>query len=445
MPVTAGRGKWFLVFSAILLIAGSSCRPLHQTCARVVPVGMGWANNSVNTVSFRKHSLYTAGDTQFVAFYDPERYMVLGKRRVGDTVWRLHRTQYQGNAADAHNSISIIVDKEGYLHAAWDHHNNALRYARSVAPYSLQLGEKLPMTGNAENRISYPEFYAMPDGKLLFFYRDGGSGSGNLVINQYNPEEKKWVQLHNNLINGEGKRNAYWQACTDDQGTLHISWVWRESPDVASNHDLCYARSKDGGISWEKSNGEKYTLPITAATAEYALRIPQKRELINQTSMTTDEDGQPFIASYWRDSGTQVPTYHVVYWDGEWKVSNVGLRKTPFSLSGAGSKRIPIARPQLLVRGRGDNASVWVVFRDEERGSKVSVASVERIRSGKWKAEDLTSFFVGSWEPTLDVVQWKKKNALHLFVQHVEQVDGEGRAERPPQKVMVLEWKPNVK
>lgn len=427
------------------MLAGTACSSLKPTGPRLVPAGLGWANNSVNTVSFRKHSLFTAGDTQFIAFYDPERYMVLGKRLVSDTVWQLHRTQYQGNTADAHNSISIIVDKDGYLHAAWDHHNNALHYARGVAPYSLNLGEKMPMTGIAENRISYPEFYAMPDGKLLFFYRDGGSGNGNLVINQYNPEDKKWVQLHNNLISGERKRNAYWQACSDDKGTLHLSWVWRESPDVASNHDLCYARSKDGGRTWEKPNGETYTLPITAATAEYALRIPQRHELINQTSMTTDDEGRPFIASYWRDSSTQVPTYHVVYWDGKWKVTNVGLRQTPFSLSGAGSKRIPIARPQLLVSGRGEKASAWLIFRDEERGSKVSVASLEEIRKGKWKARDLTNFSVGSWEPTLDVVQWKKNKALHLFVQYVEQVDEEGRADLPPQKVMVLEWNPNVK
>lgn len=439
----SGAGKWLWVFSLLVWFGVAACSQRKLAGPRLVPAGKGWANNSVNTVSFRKNSLYTAGDTQFIAYYDPERYMILGKRLVGDTAWQLHRTQYQGNAADAHNSISLIVDNDGCLHVAWDHHNNALRYAKSVAPYSLSLGEKMPMTGKAENRISYPEFYSLPDGKLLFFYRDGGSGNGNLVINQYNTNEKKWVQLQRNLIDGEGKRNAYWQACTDNQGTIHVSWVWRESPDVASNHDLCYARSKDGGLTWEKSTGEKYTLPITAATAEYALHIPQKSELINQTSMTTDDAGRPFIASYWRDSNTQVPTYHVVYWDGGWKVSNVGLRQTPFSLSGAGSKRIPIARPQILVKGRGEEASVWLLFRDEERGSKVSVATVNGIRSGNWKASDLTTFSVGSWEPTLDIVQWKKNGVIHLFVQRVEQVDNEGKADLPPQMVQVLEWSPN--
>jgi hypothetical protein len=66
------------------------------------------------------------------------------------------------------------------------------------------------------------------------------------------------------------------------------TWVWRETWDVATNHDICYAKSVDGGKTWQKSGGEKYELPITAASAEYACRVPQKSELINQTSMCVD-------------------------------------------------------------------------------------------------------------------------------------------------------------
>ena len=439
-------GKRFPVFGLFfcgMLVACTSQRSL--TKPRLVNAGLGWANNSINTVPFRKNSLITHGDTQFIAYYNAGQQVVLGKRQVGDTTWLLHETRYRGHASDAHNSISLAVDGEGFLHVAWDHHNNPLRYARSTAPGALTLADKQPMVGTLENHLSYPEFYNLPNGNLLFFYRDGGSGNGNLVINRYDVIQKSWTRLHSNLIDGEGRRNAYWQACTDSKGVVHLSWVWRESPDVASNHDLCYARSVDGGLTWKKSTGEAFPIPITAATAEYALRIPQKSELINQTSITTDDNGNPFIASYWRDSGTQVPTYHVVYQDKEWSVSNVGLRQTSFSLSGAGSKRIPIARPQILVKGKGKTASVWVVFRDEERGSRVSVAAVKHIRSAAWKAVDLTSFSVGSWEPTLDMVQWKKKGALHLFVQHVEQVDAEGKADLPPQMVRVLEWKPVLK
>ncbi|WP_227990729.1 BNR repeat-containing protein [Flavisolibacter ginsenosidimutans] len=409
----------------------------------VFNVDNGWANNSVNTVVFRKNSLVSFKDTQFISFYDKDRYVVLGKRKLGEAKWILKKTVYQGHITDAHNCISIMIDGEGFLHMAWDHHNNPLRYCRSIAPGSLDLTDKMPMTGKAEDKVSYPEFHKLPNGDLLFFYRDGGSGNGNLVLNKYNLATKQWTQLQQNLIDGEGQRNAYWQACVDAKGTIHISWVWRESPDVASNHDMGYACSKDGGFTWKKSTGEKYSLPITQKSAEYAVHIPQNSELINQTSMTTDEEGRPFIATYWRDAGTTVPQYHIIYRaKKDWKVLPLNFRKTPFSLSGQGSKRIPVARPQLLVKGKGEKAKAVLLFRDEERGGKVSVATIDKIERNKCKLFDLTQTSVGSWEPTYDTELWKEKHVLNLFVQKVEQVDAEGVANMPPQPVQVLEWKP---
>ncbi|WP_207494827.1 BNR repeat-containing protein [Aridibaculum aurantiacum] len=432
-----------LAMLLLVLLANESPAQQAVKGVEIIPVDSGWANNSINAVVFRKNSLVTFRDTQFIAFYDPTSHVVLGKRRLGSTNWILQKTEHKGNTSDAHNSISIMVDGAGYLHVAWDHHNNALRYMRSISPGSLQMISKMPMTGKLEGRVSYPEFFKLPNGNLLFFYRDGGSGQGNLVINQYNVVTQQWEQLHSNLVDGQKKRNAYWQACVDGAGTIHVSWVWRESPDVASNHDMAYARSVDGGKTWERSTGEKYVLPITAATAEYALRIPQKSELINQTSMTTDDKGNPFIASYWKDSGSMVPQYHIIFHNGkQWRTATIPIRKTSFSLSGVGSKRIPISRPQVMVKGKGDKASVLLVFRDEERGSKVSVATNKKMRRNRWKVYDLTNRSVGSWEPSFDTELWREKQQLHLFVQYVEQVDGEGKAAISPQMVEVLEWKP---
>jgi hypothetical protein len=261
-------------------------------------------------------------------------------------------------------------------------------------------------------------------------------------MNRYDVKSKIWTQLHTNLIDGEGRQNAYWQACVDKNGTFNISWVWRGSPDVASNHNMLFARSTDGGISWEKSTGEKYTLPINEANAELACNIPQNSELINQTSMTTDDGGNPFIASYWRSGNSTVPQYHIVYnVANKWKDLDLGFRTTPFSLSGVGTKRIPISRPQVLVSGKGDKASIRLFFRDSERRDKVSVAVCNDIAQNKWQVSDLTNFGVGSWEPTYDTELWKDKKCLHLFVENVQQVDGEGVAESQPEIVNVLEVK----
>jgi hypothetical protein len=427
----------FCIASAISVSA--QVKPITS----LTDVDSGWANTSVNTVVFRKNSLVSYKNTQYIAFYNQQQFIVIGKRKSGDKKWQLKQTTYKGNAADAHNTISIIADGAGYLHMAWDHHGNPLNYCKSKTAGSLELTDKLSMTGTKEQKVTYPEFHKLPGGDLIFFYRDGQSGQGNLVVNRYSIQTKQWTQLHANLINGEGQRNAYWQACIDTRGTIHISWVWRESPDVASNHDMCYAKSSDGGKTWETSTGKKYQLPITAATAEYAVIIPQKTELINQTSMYADALGNPYIASYWREQGDSIPQYHLTYKNSSgWTTKNLDFRKTPFSLSGTGTRRIPVSRPQIIAWKTGKSFSIAFIFRDAERGNKVSAAICNNIATGKWNITDLSDEMVGSWEPTYDTELWKEKNILNLFVQRTEQVDAEGRANIPPQMIKVLEWRP---
>lgn len=404
-----------LVSTSFLISAG-------ELFGKFSEVGDGYAATSVNTAVFRGSSLATHGDTQYISYYDPEGNVVVGKRQVGTDDWTLHKTQYKGNVKDAHNVISIGVDGDGYLHASFDHHGHPLRYAKSIVPGSLELGEMQQMTGNDENDVTYPEFYSMPDGDLIFAYRSGASGRGNLVLNRYSTKDKKWSRIHDILIDGEGERNAYWQMMTDKEGTIHLSWVWRETWLVETNHDLCYARSKDGGLTWQRSDGTDYQLPITMATAEIAWQIPQNSELINQTSMTADADGNPFIATYWRDADSSVPQYRLVWHDGyKWNMETVGPRTQPFSLSGGGTKMIPIARPRIM----SDGKKACYIFRDEERGSKVSVAYTPDLGNEEWKVEDLTEFSVDAWEPSLDMNLWNDQRKLNVFVQTSHQGDGE--------------------
>ncbi len=411
---------------AMMLISDSIIASSAGLAGKLSEVGEGYAATSVNTAVFRGSSIATHGNTQYISYYDPEGYVMLGKRELGTDEWTLQKTQYKGNIKDAHNVISIGVDGDGYLHASFDHHGHPLRYAKSVAPGSLELGEMEAMTGIDENDVTYPEFYTMPDGDLIFAYRSGASGRGNLVLNRYSNQEKKWSRIHDILIDGEGERNAYWQMMADNEGTLHLSWVWRETWLVETNHDLCYARSKDGGITWQRSDGTDYELPITMATAEIAWEIPQNSELINQTSMTADRGGKPYIATYWRDADSSVPQYRLVWHDGsKWEMTTVGRRTEPFSLSGGGTKMIPIARPRIV----SDGKKAWYVFRDQERGSKVSVAHTADLGIEEWRVDDLTDFSVDAWEPSLDMNLWNNQHKLHIFVQTSHQGDGEKIAE----------------
>jgi hypothetical protein len=428
----------FIVVIALAVSALNLYAQVSQT-ARLIPVAKGWAKNQVNAVIFRKNSVTSFGKNQYLAFYDENSKVTVARRRRGSKTWEIRQTQFTGNTTDAHNSISLAVDGRGFLHLAWNHHGSPLNYSRSKQSESLEFSDNLPMISENETKVTYPEFYNLPNGSLLFFYRDGASGNGNLALNLYDPKAQKWSRVQSNLIDGEGQRNAYPQAAVDKQGTIHLSWVWRESPNVATNHDLCYAKSTDGGKTWQKSTGEKYSLPITAGTAEYVWRIPQKSELINQTSMTADFRGNPFIATYWRPENSPVPQFQLVYFDGaKWQHSQISNRRTAFSLSGAGTKKIPVSRPQVVV----DKNNIFVIFRDVERANRVSVAICRDLKKEVWQTIDLTKTDVGMWEPTFDQNLWNEKKELHLFVQKVGQGDGEKLEDIAPQMISILEWKP---
>ena len=304
----------FFCLQACNIILQQGVLHAQMPAAKMIIVDSGWANNSINTVPFRKNSLVTFLDTQYIAYYNQQGYVVAGKRKTGSADWQLRQTQYRGNVADAHNSISF------------------------------------------------------------------SSGNGNLVINRYDIHLQKWQQVQSNLIDGERQRNAYWQACVDTRGVFHISWVWRESPDVASNHDLCYASSADGGKTWNKSTGEKYSLPIKAASAEYICHISQNSDLINQTAMYADEESHPFIATYRRQQNDSVPQYHLVFKTRKkWQIQNTGFRKTIFSLSGTGTKRIPVSRPQLITYKNQQFIAAVIIFRDNERGGFISASTNNNI------------------------------------------------------------------
>lgn len=434
--------KRFIGF-VVACVMGGGMPSLHAqgtTCVdvRLVEVAPGYSQTSVNTAVFRNSALVTHRNWQFIGFYDADGYVTLGKRKLGTDQWTLHKTAYQGNVKDAHNVISMMVDGKGYLHIAFDHHGHPLRYCNSIAPYSLELGALQSMTGVDEGNVTYPEFYRLAKGDLLFAYRSGASGRGNLVMNRYDVKSQTWHRVHDVLIDGENQRNAYWQLYVDQKGIIHLSWVWRETWMVETNHDLCYARSYDNGQTWYKTDGTRYELPIRQDNAEYACRIPQRSELINQTSMSADEEGNPYIASYWRSADSKVPQYRLVWHDGHsWHSRQVSQRTTPFSLQGGGTKMIPIARPRLVT----DKGRVYYLFRDEERGSRVSMAYTADVKGGNWQVTDLTDFTVGAWEPNHDAELWKNRKKLHLFVQNTRQGDGERTVEFEPQTVYVLEIK----
>ena len=431
-----------------MLGAAPAVDAVPSTTARCITISdTAWAGSSVNVVANIRQSLFTESRTQFAAFYDAEGYMVLAKRALGADTWETRRSVYKGNVADAHNSISLVVDGAGFVPVAWAHHGNALNYARSVAPGSLELGPKTAMTGDREAKVTYPQFFRLADGDVLFLYRDGASGRGSLVLNRYSMAAGKWSVVQPNLIDGEGKRSPYWSMTVDGKGGLHLAWIWRDSPDVASNHDLCYAYSANGGATWMRSDGSVLKLPITEATAEYAAKIPTNSNLMNSPSVVADRQGHPLIMSYWSATAGAPPQFRVFRHDGKVWQMVVGPRRTEsFSLAGGGTKRPPISRAVLFVEQRWKYYGLHLIYRDDTRGGRIVEAKLDDLAKDEWTETEFTTSSLGAWEPSFDPVLWERLGQVHMLVQKVEQRDGDDRkaAVNTPTPIGVLVWSPEA-
>jgi hypothetical protein len=247
------------------------------------------------------------------------------------------------------------------------------------------------MTGEHETSVTYPQFFRLADGDLLFLYRDGASGRGLLILNRFTATTAKWTAVQPNLIDGEGKRSLYWSMTVDNKGGRHIACNWRESPDVASNHDLCYARSVDGGRTWPRSDGAPLALPITAATAENAARIPINSNLMNPPSVVADNRGHPLIVSYWSRNKEGAPQFQIGRHDGKsWQTIAGPSRNGFFPLAGPGTKNPPISRAALFVELVRGSSVLHLIYRDDTRGGRIVAASLPGEAHATWIEMDLT-------------------------------------------------------
>jgi hypothetical protein len=118
--------------------------------------------------------------------------------------------------------------------------------------------------------------------------------------NIHDPAATEWRKLVDGpLISGEGERSAHaTEPRAAPDGSFHMVWVWRDTPDRATNHTLSHARSDDL-LSWTDAAGKPLALPITLATGDVVDPVPSGGGLINLNR----ELG--FDAPGGRDSGAQ--------------------------------------------------------------------------------------------------------------------------------------------
>lgn len=282
----------------------------------VLEIGPAWSGHPVG------FALLTAGSRQFVAYYDEQRRLTVAARDLCDRAWDFLRLPEQ-LGWDSHNGVALGCDESGHLHLSGNMHADPLVYFRTREAGMIQSLERVPvMVGEQEDLVTYPEFFTGPSGRLCFGYRHGSSGRGDQIYNGYDAEAQRWQRLSSGaLVSGEGMRNAYLDGPRrGPDGFFHLCWVWRDDPDCATNHDVCYARSRDL-VRWETSCGEPLQLPIIYNTSEVVDPVPVRRGLLNgNTRLGFDGKGRAVISYHKLDEGGSTQIFNARREGAEWRI-----------------------------------------------------------------------------------------------------------------------------
>ena len=419
--------------------------------------------NGIDTCSFRNNAIYTVGNYQFVAYYnnDSTPHVTIARRDITTNSWTSYTTSYSAySITDDHDVISFGVDGDGYMHLSWGMHGNNFNYAKSSASV---LGSAFSPTfststiSGVSTGVTYPEFYNLSDGDLMFVYRYGSSGSGDTYFTRYDTATDTWGSSPTKLINGttsagsyyvawngtyESDRNAYANNMViDSQGRIQVSWTYRETANYQTNHDIMYAyATTESATTWKQMSGATQTVPITLNNDSVIKSIPTGYSLMNQCSMTVDSNDNPIIATYWSPlsgSGNYTRQYMLVWYNGStWQTSQISNRTvTESRIDNNDSTLIrQMGRPIVLVDADGRTV---VVARYNDQSNVVT--AFYSTNKTSWSSINLTTADSGRYEPIYDEVRWKRDNLLDLFYEPAFS-DSNGNRTSGAQPVSLLEW-----
>jgi hypothetical protein len=316
------------------------------TIVKMLDVADVWSGHPVG------FALLTTATKQYAAYYDANRDMTVAQRALTSDTWTFTRLPTTVGW-DSHNYIAMAIDSAGYIHVSGNMHAVPLIYFRSMQPNDTTTFSSAPMVGSNESSCTYPLFFHDTSGNLVFNYRDGMSGNGNHIFNIYDTATKTWRRLLNApFTDGEGQRSAYPVGpVLGPDGWWHMVWVWRDTPDASTNHDLSYARSQDL-VHWQTAAGKALTLPITLATGDIVDPVPSGGGMINNnTKVGFDAQNRAIVAYHKYDAAGNTQLYNARFEGGRWVTHQTSTWSYRWAFSGQGTLVFEIEVEPVTVDG----------------------------------------------------------------------------------------------
>jgi hypothetical protein len=245
-----------------------------HSAALTFPFGSVYGD-AINGLSFQQEAVMSHNGWQYVVYYSGDRRLCLSRRCLPDGPWQtIVFTDYYFSGTDAHDvAVMGLCPNDGTIHLAFDHHGDTLHYRVSQAGAACEPGQMtwsaalfgpvrtwLEQEGKTVTQVTYPRFFQTPEGDMKLAYRYGSSGDGDSMLVDYDGATGTWsgsrMVIHRQGVFTDSLGTSYnrcaypngWHCGPD--GTIHVTWVWRENATVGANHGLQYSASRDDGWTW---------------------------------------------------------------------------------------------------------------------------------------------------------------------------------------------------
>ncbi|OHX64494.1 BNR-4 repeat-containing protein [Flammeovirga pacifica] len=333
-------------FSLQLLLLFISLTAFSQSASytKSTVVTNCWKTNPVIATATQQNSIAIFENFVYMVYYNSDRYLCISRSdNYGDGGWKTiqlnHRYEQRNGVWDSHNTPNIIISPiDKRIHLSFDHHKRDLRYmlswantatisnAQFTASRFSSVRKYLEANKTTIKDVTYPRFFVGRNQNLFFMYRKGGSGNGDTYMVKYNNDatwSKPFEIIDGNIgtYNGSNSRCAYFNDVQFHSGKIHLTWVWRETPNADTNHDLMYAYSGNDGVSWKNAKGEYLSMPMNVnSNGLKVATIPQNSGLTNHNGAAVDGDGN--VHTILRINGAYYHHYGVKGTDGKFNWSS---------------------------------------------------------------------------------------------------------------------------
>lgn len=169
-----------------------------------------------------------------------------------------------------HNTPSLAVDGDGYVHVFAAMHNEAWHYYRSSQPYlPSQMTSHSSEMPDPSLLITYPVVKSDSLGNLWLIVR--GDNGDNIArggyLYKYTLSAKAWTRIARFAYDAD---TAVYpdDIAFDASGNLHIIFEWSKNPASAIRHQGSYLRYSPATNTWSVANGDTVSVPVTRTTPQ---------------------------------------------------------------------------------------------------------------------------------------------------------------------------------